>query len=157
MRSAPSRLTTRNGSATKVCASTTAEVEKATGGPATDEGVAAALGVSLQEYHGSLEQLVHVTVGALDIGAESPVLLTNEHSPEEGAARRQAQSRIRAALPKLEARDITLLALYYNEELTYAEIGQVLGVTVSRVCQLHGRAIARLRAEIDARHGEDEE
>ena len=41
-----------------------------------------------------------------------------------------------------------MLALYYNEELTYNEIAQVLEVTTSRVCQLHGRAIARLRAEI---------
>ena len=40
--------------------------------------------------------------------------------------------------------------LYYNEELTYSEIAEVLGVTTSRVCQLHGRAIARLRTEIES-------
>ena len=42
-----------------------------------------------------------------------------------------------------------MLGLYYNEELTYPEIGEILKVTTSRVCQLHGRAIARLRAEIE--------
>ena len=42
-----------------------------------------------------------------------------------------------------------MLSLYYVEELTYAEIGQVLGVTTARVCQLPGRAIARLRTEIE--------
>ena len=43
-----------------------------------------------------------------------------------------------------------MLGLYYNEELTYHEIAEVLGVTTSRVCQLHGRAISRLRAEIES-------
>ena len=43
-----------------------------------------------------------------------------------------------------------LLSLYYNDELTYHEIAEVLGVTTSRVCQLHGRAIARLRTAIEA-------
>ena len=42
-----------------------------------------------------------------------------------------------------------VLSLYYNDELTYVEIAEVLGVTTSRVCQLHGRAIARLRAAIE--------
>ena len=56
---------------------------------------------------------------------------------------------MRSALPKLDQRDILVLGLYYNEELTYHEIAEVLGVTTSRVCQLHGRAISRLRAEIE--------
>lgn len=128
---------------------TIAEVERATGAAPTDEQVASALGVSLADYHANLEQLVHITVGALDLSDESAMLVTDEYSPEDGAARRLAQSKIRAALPKLDPRDLTILALYYNEELTYQEIGEVLGVTLSRVCQLHGRAIARLRAELD--------
>jgi len=41
------------------------------------------------------------------------------------------------------------MSLYYIEELTYAEIAKVLSVTTARVCQLHGRAIARLRTEIE--------
>ena len=46
-----------------------------------------------------------------------------------------------------EHRDLLLLNLYCEEELTYTEIGEVLEVTRSRVCQLHGRAIARLRVD----------
>jgi hypothetical protein len=53
------------------------------------------------------------------------------------------------ALTGLDQRDVLVLSLYYNEELTYVEIAEVLGVTTSRVCQLHGRAIARLRAELE--------
>jgi RNA polymerase sigma factor for flagellar operon FliA len=73
----------------------------------------------------------------------------DESSPEVQAMHREAFGRVRGALARLEQRDVLILALYYNEELTYSEIGEVLDVTASRVCQLHGRAISRLRAEIE--------
>ncbi|MEO8698620.1 MAG: RNA polymerase sigma factor FliA [Kofleriaceae bacterium] len=126
------------------------EIERSTCKAATDEAVAAALNVTVEEYKSNLEQLVHVTVGALELGDESYMLAEDAESPEAEAARREAMSRVRAALPRLDKRDVLVLGLYYNEELTYAEIAQVLSVTTSRVCQLHGRAIARLRAEIEA-------
>ncbi|MCW5804100.1 MAG: RNA polymerase sigma factor FliA [Deltaproteobacteria bacterium] len=125
------------------------ELERTTGS-ATDEAVAAKLGVSVEEYKNDLEQLVHVTVGALELGDESSALATETHSPETEAARLEAMRRVRTALPKLDQRDLLVLGLYYNEELTYSEIAQVLSVTTSRVCQLHGRAIARLRTEIES-------
>ncbi|HEY0482229.1 MAG TPA: RNA polymerase sigma factor FliA [Kofleriaceae bacterium] len=127
------------------------DLEKTTGRSPTDEEVAAALGVPIEEYRADLEHLVHVTVGALDQGDDSsPALASDATSPEAGAARQQALSRVRAALPRLDQRDILVLGLYYNEELTYHEIAEVLGVTTSRVCQLHGRAISRLRTEIES-------
>jgi RNA polymerase sigma factor for flagellar operon FliA len=116
--------------------------------PPTDEEVAAALGVSIEEYKSELEQLVHVTVGALEASTEETIH-SQEASPEHEAAKRDILRKVRAALPRLEARDLLVLSLYYNEELTYPEIGEVLKLTKSRVCQLHGRAIARLRAEIE--------
>jgi RNA polymerase sigma factor FliA len=127
------------------------ELEKTVGASPSDEQVAAALGVTVEAYRTDLEHLVHVTVGALEQDDDTATsLATDAHSPEAGAARQQALSRVRAALPRLDQRDILVLGLYYNEELTYHEIAQVLGVTTSRVCQLHGRAIARLRAEIES-------
>ena len=113
--------------------------------PPTDEEVAAELGVTPEVYREELEQLVHVTIGVFDsegFSVEGP-------SPETMAGRRHALAKVRGALTRLDKRDALVLALYYNEELTYAEIGEVLDVTTSRVCQLHGRAIARLRAEIE--------
>lgn len=126
------------------------ELEKATGETPTDEAVAQALGVPLDEYKTDLEGLVHVTVGALDQSDDSEVLASWDNSPENEAHRREAIRRVRAALPKLDQRDLLVLGLYYNEELTYSEIGKVLNVSTARVCQLHGRAIARLRAELEA-------
>src|SRR5262249_37487946 len=98
-----------------------------------------------------LEHLVHVTVGALEQGDDGPQpLASSDSSPEAGAARQQALGRVRGALPKLDPRDILVLGLYYNEELTYHEIAEVLGVTTSRVSHPPGRATWRRRAESES-------
>jgi RNA polymerase sigma factor for flagellar operon FliA len=127
---------------------TIARLERELGTSPTDEQVAAAMGVSLEDYRKNLEELVHVTVGAVELD-DGDLVTGAESSPEENAGKRLAIARVRQALANLDQRDITLLSLYYNEELLYAEIAEVLGVTVSRVSQLHGRAIARLRAEME--------
>lgn len=126
-----------------------AQLEKDFARPPIDEEVAEALGVSLEEYKNELEQLVHVQVGSLDAD-NNEGMANSDASPESQASKQEVLRQVRAALPQLDARDVLVLSLYYNEELTYPEIGEVLKVTTSRVCQLHGRAIARLRAEIDS-------
>jgi RNA polymerase sigma factor FliA len=131
------------------------EIEKQTGSAPSDETVATALGVSVDEYRTNLEHLVHVTVGALDESEDNPQMGSDGASPEAEAARSEAMTKVRAALPKLEKRDLMVLSLYYVDELTYAEVAHVLGVTTARVCQLHGRAIARLRAEIQSSENQE--
>lgn len=127
---------------------TIAELERKHCGPPDDEAIAAALGVSVQEYRENLEQLIHVTVGALETTDDALLPTGADDSPERQSAHLEAMRRIRAALTHLEQRDILILTLYYNEELTYTEIAAVLGVSTARICQLHARAILRLRAEI---------
>ena len=89
-----------------------------------DEEVAEALGVSVEEYRDDLEQLVHVTVGALDRleAARSPPTTT---SPEaSGRAPRGRWRRVRDALTDARpSATLLVLSLHYNEELTYGEIG----------------------------------
>lgn len=122
-------------------------LERRNAAPPSDEQVAAELGVTIEEYRDELEQLVHVTVGGLDeLGDDMP---RSDSSPERHVERRQILAQVRQALVRLDERDVLIFSLYYNEELTYHEIAQVLGVTVSRICQLHGRAIARLRIEME--------
>jgi RNA polymerase sigma factor for flagellar operon FliA len=127
------------------------------GADTSDESVAAALGLTIEDYKHKLEQIVHVPVGALEIDEDTMMPSGEESSPEQQANHRRALARVRAALERTEKRDLLVLSLYYNDELTYSEIGEVLGgVTRSRVCQLHGRAIARLRASIHGAPGEEE-
>jgi RNA polymerase sigma factor for flagellar operon FliA len=64
------------------------------------------------------------------------------------AERSEVLAMVATALDKLEARDQTILNLHFIDELTFAEIGLVLSVTQSRVCQLMWRAIDRLRQHI---------
>jgi RNA polymerase sigma factor for flagellar operon FliA len=52
------------------------------------------------------------------------------------------------AIDQLPERERTVLALYYDEELNLREIGEVLGVTESRVCQIHSQALVRLRSRL---------
>jgi RNA polymerase sigma factor for flagellar operon FliA len=123
------------------------ELEK-DGTQASDQRVADALGVPVAQYRSGLSQLVHVEMQPLD-GEESR-LVALEVGPDMQADHRQMLSRIRGALDRMEARDVTILGLHYVEDLTYQEIADTLKITPSRVCQLLWRAVERLRTHLGA-------
>ncbi|CAN5830923.1 RNA polymerase sigma factor FliA [soil metagenome] len=118
-----------------------------TGEKATDQRVADALGVSIDHYRNGLSHLVHVEVSSLD-EKFCATQASNDIAPDEAASHRELLHRVRAALDKLEARDVTILGLHYIEDMTYQEIAKSLGITPSRVCQLLWRAVERLRAHL---------
>ncbi len=142
--------------------STIAELELKLGRPAEDEEIAEALGVSVEEFHkllleinkantivSSLDELRRVgkdneEVAAIDI-VKSDEETTN---PEEIAIRQEVREMIEEALHSLPEREKNVLILYYYEDLTLKEIGEVLNVTESRVSQLHAKALVRLRAKL---------
>lgn len=123
------------------------ELEK-DGEAATDQRVADALGVGVDDYRNGLAQLVHVEVKPLD--NEELRLATHDASPEAQADHRSMIARVCAALDHMEERDVTILGLHYVEDFTYQEIADTLKITPSRVCQLLWRAVERLRALIGA-------
>jgi RNA polymerase sigma factor for flagellar operon FliA len=135
---------------------TARELEQRLGRPPEDEEMAAALDVPVEEFREELESLTHVTVVELDHTALSRAE-SREHGPAAVAEHRQLVGRVVGGLGRLPERDRLVLSLYYVEELSYGEIGRVLGVTESRVCQLHGRAVARLRAELTDFTGDEED
>jgi RNA polymerase sigma factor for flagellar operon FliA len=126
---------------------TARELEQRLGRAPEDEEMAAALDVPVERYRDELEALTHVAVVDLD-HREASMAQSDAVDPAASAERRQLVARVIDGLQRLPERDRLVLSLYYLEELSYGEIGQVLGVTESRVCQLHGRAVARLRVEL---------
>jgi len=123
-------------------AAAVAELEQR-GAPASDHAVAEALGMMVDEYRETSIQL-RIEVSIVD-GDD----VVDEHaSPEIEAEQRHTRTRVRSALRQLDNRDLTILTLHYVEDLPYQQIGTMLGVTSTRVCQLLWRAIDRLRGHL---------
>jgi RNA polymerase sigma factor for flagellar operon FliA len=124
---------------------------------ATDAEVAAELGITIAELRELYAQLQLTSVVALDEliavgrgGTSIAEMLPDDTVEEPGAFLDSVESRrlLAEAVSQLTDRDRVVVSLYYFENLTLAEIGQVLGVTESRVCQLHTRAVLRLRSKM---------
>jgi RNA polymerase sigma factor for flagellar operon FliA len=123
--------------------------------PQEDE-VASALHLSPAQYERALEDLRTLEVAAIrqleTTSDDGETLLDVAIDPGEGAAvqleRKELRQQLATALATLPDRERQILALSYEEELTLAEIGQVLGVSESRVCQLRSLAISRLRTTL---------
>lgn len=124
----------------------------------TEDEIAEAMSMTPAEYERALEQLRTLDLGAvrqLDATSEdgSPLLelcIDPDQGPEAQLERTELNRHLADALKELPARERQILALYYEEELTMAEIGQVIGVCESRVSQLRSLALSRLRASLRA-------
>lgn len=129
------------------------EIERETGREARDAEVAARLGIDIAEYHQILLDGTACRIFSLDeMREEDETLLERCPSPEAGPpdhlAREGFQTALAGAIDALPEREKLVVALYYDEELNLKEIGAVIGVGESRVCQIHGQAMLRLRAAL---------
>jgi RNA polymerase sigma factor for flagellar operon FliA len=119
----------------------------------SESEVAGALGMTPDAYGDALEQLRSLEVAIVcqvdDSHGERPPLLELTIDPDAGPEARLQRGELRsllaAAIARLPKRERHVISLYYDDELTMAEIGAVLGVCESRVSQLRSLAIARLR------------
>jgi RNA polymerase sigma factor for flagellar operon FliA len=119
---------------------------------ATDNELADELGLAVHEVRTLARQVQMISMEALDenSGGVSEILACDPS--EDPMVRMQAHETLRhlaAAVAQLEERDRAVVRLYYLENRTLAEIGKVLGVTESRVCQLHTRLVGRLRGRME--------
>ena len=145
------RSTFRNA---KQVAEAVRAIENQTGRDARPAEVAEAMDISLDEYHRILESAASSRLLSLEQLAGDPEragLLPR--SPDDGPLDNLEESDFRDALIQaigsLPEREQLVLSLYYEEELNLREIGEVLEVSESRVCQIHGQAVVRIRARLD--------
>jgi RNA polymerase sigma factor for flagellar operon FliA len=127
----------------------------------TNEELADAMGVTPAELRERVDQIARAHVGSLnavvltedDTQIEKIDTLPSEDrdsDPELSATRSQAKERLRAAFETLPERERKVAVLLYVYNLTLREIGEILGVTESRVCQIHGQVLGKLRTKLDA-------
>ena len=128
--------------------------------PPTDEEMAAELEIDLESFQDALIQISNSTIAALDelwtmsdsSGDQVSLLDTLQDpaapDPARAADATDLKDRVADAIARLPEREKLVIALYYYENLTLREIGEVLGVTESRVSQLHTKAVLRLRSHL---------
>src|SRR5213593_2377869 len=116
------------------------QLEGTLGRPPLEEEIASELGVSLDAYQELLTKVGEMSLFSL------------EHAIEEGDAdplgtllTRERVAIVAEAIRRLPERERTVVTLYYHEELTMKEVGGVLGLTESRVSQLHSQAVLRMK------------
>ena len=136
------------------------ELESKLGRAPTDDEIAGKVGITVDELDESLADISRSSIAALDElwtlsgdGGDQVSLLdtiedTEGPNPQEALAQTELREALGEAIARLPEREKLVVTLYYYEELTLREIGEVLGVTESRVSQLHTKAILRLKARL---------
>ncbi len=130
------------------------------GRPAADEEVAEELGVSLEEFYKLLDEVRGVNLLSLD-DSESPLAKLDSEQILKAMGRQdegedplvllglaELRDQVARAIESLPEKEMLVVSLYYYDELTMREIGEVLGYTESRISQMHTKAILRLRARL---------
>ena len=141
-----------------------ADLERRLGRAPTDAETADAMGVSVKELRSSLVEISNSSIVALDEvwtasdAREGDSLLDRIGDPKAAdpvreLAANDLRERLSDAIARLPEREQLVVALYYYDNLTLAEIAEVLGVTESRTSQLRTKAILRLQSALEEHHG----
>jgi RNA polymerase sigma factor for flagellar operon FliA len=129
-----------------------AELEHQLGRTPTDEEIAAELQIEVAELEKWLADVAAGSVGPLDHVAMDSTPSHSDAQTQPGSALEEGELReaMRAEISKLPEREQAVLVLYYDDGLTLAEIGDALGVTESRISQIHAKAVLQLRSRLAA-------
>jgi RNA polymerase sigma factor for flagellar operon FliA len=139
-----------------------AALETRLGRTATEQEIAEELGITLAELRHTLSQLPFASMATLDdsfhnadgdsLSLADTLADTRMEVPGEQLEATETKRLLAQAISGLPERDKIVVTLYYYEGLTLSEIGQVLGVTESRVCQIQAKAMLQLRSRLSLSH-----
>jgi RNA polymerase sigma factor for flagellar operon FliA len=129
------------------------KIENEKGRDARDVEVAKVMGLELNDYHKILQDATGCRIFSYEdpgtIGEENFAQHARQpNQPLENLQKSDFKAGLADAIKGLPERERLVMALYYDEELNLREIGEILGVSESRVCQIHGQALIRLRARM---------
>ncbi|HEY1283881.1 MAG TPA: RNA polymerase sigma factor FliA [Steroidobacteraceae bacterium] len=124
------------------------EIEKETGRDARDQEIAQKLGIGMEEYHAIVQDAASCRLASLDDAAATAIAPDDAADPFREVAEEGFRVALAQAIDTLPERERLVMSLYYSDGLNLKEIGAVLKVTESRVCQLHGQALVRLKARL---------
>jgi len=132
-----------------------AQLENKLGRDPTDTEIAEHLEMTLDQYHQALNDVnCGRLVGMDDLGVSEDAVTTEasreENLPFQGVVDDNFRQSLADAIKTLPEREALVLSLYYDEELNLKEIGAVVGVSESRICQIHSQAMQRLRSKLTA-------
>lgn len=133
--------------------STMQMIEQEKGRNATDTEVAQAMGLDINEYYQQLQDSTGHQLFSLDEFTDNDEtqahpISSNLPAPDEEVQQDDFQLAMAQAIDTLPERERLLMSLYYNDELNLKEIGEVLGVSESRVSQIHSQTVIRLRSKL---------
>lgn len=138
---------------------TISELEARLGRDAKDSEVATAMGIDLDEYHSMSQDALSGRLFSIEesFAEDEPSKIEQEQhdafiTPHDEAQKAALKSSLFNAITDLPERERLVLSLYYDEELNLKEIGEIIGVSESRVSQIHSQAALRLRAKLKDWH-----
>lgn len=126
-----------------------AKIEQRNHKQPTTEEIIAELGISIDEHMAICQQISLSNVVSFDAGVDDSVFPGDEDDdPELITQEADMINHIKKYLTDLPEREQQVLSLYYVEEFTFKQIGEILSLTEARICQLHSQAIARLQTKL---------
>ncbi len=135
------------------------QIEQRLGRPATDEEISTSLGINLDELHVLVNQTRGISMvnmddlrgGGQDSDQPAPsgnLEDVNAEDPFTSLRSRELTQSLAKGIESLPEKERLVISLYYYEDLNLKEIGSILGITESRVCQIHSKAVSRLRSRM---------
>lgn len=129
------------------------DIEQTSGREAKAKKVADKLGIALSAYHLILTESSAAHIFSFDqpdehTGETIALPQSAEASPGDQVEYQSFREALAVSIKNLPEREALVMSLYYDDDLNLREIGDILGVSESRVCQIHGQALVRLKARM---------